>query len=64
VLIGVPITIIAGLLIAGTALEKHWFMQSLFYYLIAAALLTVCGYFILFYFRLLGKTAWEIRLKQ
>jgi hypothetical protein len=64
VLAGIPITILAGLLVAGTALEKHWFMQSLFYYLIAATLLTFCGYFILLYFRLLGKTAWEIKLKQ
>ncbi|MDR0704022.1 MAG: hypothetical protein LBF88_03455 [Planctomycetaceae bacterium] len=64
VLIGIPTAILAGLLLAGTALEKHWFMQSLFYYLIAAVLLTFCGYFVLFYFRLLGKTAWAIRLKE
>lgn len=64
VVIGVPITILAGLLVTGTTLEKHWFMQSFFYYLIAATLLTFCGYFVLLYFRLLGKTAWEIRLKQ
>jgi hypothetical protein len=64
VLIGIPIVILSGLLFFGTALEKHWFMQSLFYYLIAAVLLTFCGYFILFYFRLLGKTAWAIRLKE
>lgn len=64
VLVGIPAMILWGLLFTGTALAEHWFMQSLFYYLIAAILLTFCGYFILLYFRLLGKTAWEIRLKE
>jgi hypothetical protein len=61
VLVGIPETILAGLLFAGTVLPEHWLMQSVFYYLIAAVLLTFCGYFVLLYFRLLGKTAWEIR---
>ncbi|MDR1141608.1 MAG: hypothetical protein LBL62_07945 [Planctomycetaceae bacterium] len=64
VLVGIPTAILINLLFAGTAFAEHWFMQSLFYYLIAATLLTFCGYFVLLYFRLLGKTAWEIRSKQ
>ncbi|MDR1964733.1 MAG: hypothetical protein LBQ50_13240 [Planctomycetaceae bacterium] len=63
VLVGVPAAILSGLFFAGTALAEHWIMQSLFYYLIAAILLTFCGFFVLFYFRLLGKTAWKIRSK-
>ncbi|MDR2115414.1 MAG: hypothetical protein LBP87_03430 [Planctomycetaceae bacterium] len=61
ILISIPITILIGLFFAGTAWAEHWFMQSLFYYLISAILLTFCGYFVLLYFRLLGKTAWEIQ---
>jgi hypothetical protein len=64
ILVGIPITILIGLLFAGMTFAEHWFMQSLFYYLIAAFLLTFCGYFVLLYFRLLGKTAWNIRSKQ
>jgi hypothetical protein len=64
ILVGIPIVILVGLLFAGTAWDEHWFMHSLFYYFITAILLTFCGYFVLLYFRLLGKTAWEISLKQ
>ncbi|MDR2755685.1 MAG: hypothetical protein LBC20_08255 [Planctomycetaceae bacterium] len=64
ILVSIPIVIPVGLLFAGIAWEKHWFMQSVFYYFIAAILLTFGGYFVLLYFRLLGKTAWEIRLRH
>ncbi|MDR0392099.1 MAG: hypothetical protein LBH59_09345, partial [Planctomycetaceae bacterium] len=59
-LAGVPIIIILGLMFMGTVFFENWFMQSVFYYLIASILLTFAGYFVLLYFRYLGKTAWEI----
>jgi hypothetical protein len=63
-LVGLPAMILLGLLFAGTALDEYWIMQSLLYYLAAAILLTFCGYFVLFYFRLLGQAAQEIRLND
>jgi hypothetical protein len=56
----IPVTLLAGLFVTGTAMEDHWFMHSPFYYLAASLLLTFCGYFVIFYFRLLGQTAKEI----
>ncbi|MDR2761434.1 MAG: hypothetical protein LBB88_02390 [Planctomycetaceae bacterium] len=61
---GIPIFIIVGLMFMGTVFFENWFMQSVFYYIIASFLLTFCGYFILLYFRLLGKMAWELKLEE
>lgn len=63
VFVGIPVTIIVGLAGMGTAYYDYWFMHSVYYYFIASVLLTFCGYFVLFYFRLLGKTASEINLE-
>ncbi|MDR2642948.1 MAG: hypothetical protein LBC74_09155 [Planctomycetaceae bacterium] len=63
-LAGIPILIIIGLMFTGTVFFEHWFMHSVYYYVIASVLLTFGGYFVLFYFRLLGKAAWEIEQKE
>ncbi|MDR1485404.1 MAG: hypothetical protein LBT09_11345 [Planctomycetaceae bacterium] len=61
VLAGIPLMIIVGLMSAGTIFFEHRFLHSIEYYLIVSILLTANGFFVLFYFRLLGQTAWQIK---
>lgn len=61
VLLGIPVLIFSGWSYLGLRLADYWIMQSLLYYLIAAALLTFAGFAVLFYFRLLGLMANDIR---
>ncbi|MDR2170906.1 MAG: hypothetical protein LBP59_12255 [Planctomycetaceae bacterium] len=63
-IVGIPALIIFGLAYSGTAFFDNWFVHSLCYYIISAILLTFCGYFVLFYFRLLGKMAHELKLNE
>jgi hypothetical protein len=63
-LLACPLLIIFGLAFFGTVYFESWFMQSIFYYIIASMLLTFGGYFVLLYFRLLGKTAWAIEQEK
>lgn len=58
---GVPVALAVVLYLLGANFADLWIMQSLFYYLAASVLLTFCGFFVLPYFRLLGRLAFAVR---
>lgn len=60
-LLGVPLLIFSGWSYLGLRYDESWIMQSLLYYFVSAVLLTLAGFALLFYFRLLGRLANEIR---
>lgn len=62
-LVGLPFAVFGLLTYFGLRFDEIWVMQSWPYYLVAAVVLTVCGFGVLLYFRLLGRTMFEIRHK-
>lgn len=63
ILTGIPAAIIGGLIFAGSAYYEHWIMHTPLYYTVATVLLTFCGFFVLFVFRILGKMARQLGIR-
>ncbi len=59
--VGIPSAVLFGLFFLGAGFADYEITQTHFYNAVAAILLTLCGFFILLYFRLLGQAAREIR---